>query len=66
MALVLSEGGALGYAHIGVLKILEKYHIPIDYVIGTSFGLDGIIEEIHLSWNYSLSFGPVATERMML
>lgn len=38
MALVLSGGGAKGLAHVSVLKELEKYHIPIDYVIGTSMG----------------------------
>ena len=30
VALVLSGGGAKGYAHLGVLKILEKENIKID------------------------------------
>ena len=38
VALVLSGGGALGCAHIGVIKVLEKYNIPIDIVVGTSMG----------------------------
>ncbi len=38
IALVLSGGGAKGVAHIGVLKVLEKYNIPIDYIVGTSAG----------------------------
>ncbi|MBC2855543.1 patatin-like phospholipase family protein [Cetobacterium sp. 2A] len=38
VGLVLSGGGAKGAAHIGVLKVLEKYKIPIDYVVGTSAG----------------------------
>ena len=38
IGLVLGGGGALGLAHIGVLKILEDNHIPIDYVTGTSMG----------------------------
>ncbi|MGL6119025.1 MAG: patatin-like phospholipase family protein [Fusobacteriaceae bacterium] len=38
IALVLSGGGARGAAHIGVLKVLEKYKIPIDFVVGTSIG----------------------------
>ncbi len=38
IALVLSGGGAKGAAHIGVLKVLEKYKIPIDYIVGTSVG----------------------------
>lgn len=38
VAVVLSGGGAKGMAHIGVLKVLEKAGIPIDYVVGTSMG----------------------------
>ena len=38
VGLVLSGGGALGYAHIGVLKALEENEIPIDYITGTSAG----------------------------
>lgn len=38
VALVLSGGGAKGVSHIGVLKALEEYNIPVDYVAGTSMG----------------------------
>ena len=38
VALVLSGGGARGSAHIGVMKVLEEYHIPVDLVVGTSMG----------------------------
>ncbi|PCI09020.1 MAG: hypothetical protein COB77_00970 [Gammaproteobacteria bacterium] len=38
IGLVLSGGGARGFAHIGVLKILEQNNIPIDYIVGTSMG----------------------------
>ena len=38
VGVVLSGGGAKGMAHIGVLKVLEKAGIPIDYVTGTSIG----------------------------
>lgn len=38
IGLVLSGGGARGFAHIGVLKILEANHIPVDYVAGASMG----------------------------
>lgn len=38
VGLVLSGGGARGLAHIGVMKALEEYGIPIDYVAGTSAG----------------------------
>lgn len=36
--MVLSGGGSSGVSHIGVIKALEEYDIPIDYVTGTSMG----------------------------
>src|SRR5256712_2338482 len=36
--LALSGGGARGMAHIGVLKVLEELHVPIDVIAGTSIG----------------------------
>jgi NTE family protein len=38
IALVLGGGGARGLAHVGVIKVLEEEHIPVDCVIGTSMG----------------------------
>jgi NTE family protein len=38
VALVLSGGGAKGFSHIGVLKVLEEEGIPIDIIVGTSIG----------------------------
>ncbi len=38
IALVLSGGGARGGAHVGVLKVLEQNHIPVDIIVGTSMG----------------------------
>lgn len=38
VGLVLSGGGALGFAHIGALKVIDSIGIPIDYLAGTSFG----------------------------
>jgi NTE family protein len=38
IGLVLGSGGARGIAHIGVLKVLEKNNIPIDYIAGVSSG----------------------------
>ena len=38
IGLVLSGGGARGAAHVGVLKVLEQNHIPIDAIAGTSMG----------------------------
>jgi NTE family protein len=68
VALVLSGGGAKGFAHIGVLKVLEEEGIPIDIIVGTSMGslvggiyaigyssaeLDSMVK--HMDWNYALS-----------
>jgi NTE family protein len=38
IGLALGGGGAKGLAHIGVLKVLERNGIPIDYIAGTSIG----------------------------
>jgi NTE family protein len=38
IGLALEGGGALGLAHIGVLRWFEERHIPVDYVAGTSMG----------------------------
>lgn len=38
IGLALGGGGALGLAHIGVLKWLEDNRIPVDYIAGTSMG----------------------------
>jgi NTE family protein len=38
IGLVLAGGGAKGGAHIGVLKVLERLHVPVDCVVGTSMG----------------------------
>lgn len=37
-ALVLSGGGARGLVHLGVIEALEKDHVPIDLIVGTSIG----------------------------
>jgi len=36
--LALGSGSARGLAHVGVIQILEAYHIPIDIIAGTSIG----------------------------
>lgn len=38
IALVLSTGGPRGYAHIGVMRVLEDAGIDIDLVVGSSVG----------------------------
>lgn len=38
VGLVMSGGGAKGFAHVGALKILEKAGVRVDYIGGTSMG----------------------------
>ena len=38
VGLALGGGGALGFAHIGLLRALDSANIPIDYIAGASFG----------------------------
>ena len=38
VGVALEGGGALGLAHIGVLRWFEQHHIPIDYISGNSMG----------------------------
>ena len=38
VALVLGAGAAKGFAHVGVLKILEANHVPVHIIVGTSVG----------------------------
>jgi NTE family protein len=50
VGLALGSGAALGLAHIGILKVLEREGIPIDIVAGSSMGaLLGVF------WGYGLS-----------
>ncbi len=64
VGLVLGGGVARGIAHVGVLKVLREYNVPVDYIVGTSAGslvasvyasgLDlGLIENIvtRIRWN---------------
>ncbi|MGL5125322.1 MAG: patatin-like phospholipase family protein, partial [Fusobacteriaceae bacterium] len=57
IGLVLSGGGAKGFAHIGVLKALEKNGIEIDYITGTSMG--AIIATL-----YSIGYTPDEIEEL--
>ena len=45
IGLVLSGGGAKGFAHIGTLKMLDSLQIPVDYIVGTSMG--GIVGALY-------------------
>jgi len=68
VGLVLSGGGARGFAHIGVLKVLEEEGIKIDVIGGTSMGsivggfyaMGYSVKEIEriareMDWNYQLN-----------
>src|SRR6185503_2844233 len=59
VAVALSGGGALGLAHIGVLKYLEEHHIPIELVAGTSMG--GLVGGL-----YSTGISPAEMEKIAL
>ena len=59
VGLVLSGGGAKGLAHIGVLKQLEKNHIPIDYIVGTSMGAV-------VGGMYAAGYSPLEIEQIVL
>src|SRR5882757_5561070 len=47
VALVFEGGGALGFAHIGVIQWMEEHRIPVDYVAGTSMG--GLVGGLYAS-----------------
>lgn len=57
VGLALGSGAALGLAHIGVLKVLERERIPVDIVAGSSIGslvgslyaLDKDVEQVEKS-----------------
>ena len=38
VGLVLSGGGAKGFAHVGVIRVLEQIGVKVDYIAGTSMG----------------------------
>ncbi len=60
VGLVLSGGGAKGLAHIGVLKVLEREGIPIDYIGGTSMG--GLIGGLYASGYDSKQLNEISHE----
>jgi len=57
--LVLSGGGSSGVTHIGVLKALEEYNIPIDYIAGTSMG--GLVGGL-----YAAGYSPKEIEKLFI
>ena len=76
VGVALSGGGALGLAHIGVLRYFEDHRIPVDMIAGTSMGgilgglyatghdaaaLDGIVKRAN--WNDLLRTTPRFEDR---
>lgn len=51
IGLVLSGGGARGFAHIGVIRALGERSVPIDYIGGTSMGAV-IAAQYALGWDW--------------
>ncbi len=58
VCLVLSGGGARGIPHIGVLKVLEELHVPVDCIVGTSAGAI-------IGGAYASGASPAEIERMI-
>ena len=59
IGLILSGGGAKGFAHIGLLKVIDEEKIPIDYIVGTSMG--SIIGGL-----YSMGYSALEIEEIIL
>lgn len=59
IALVLDGGGALGLAHIGVLKWFEENRIPVDRITGTSMG--SLIAALYATGRSAEEIGEIAT-----
>lgn len=60
IGLVLSGGGARGFAHIGIYQVLREKNIPIDMVCGTSIG--GILAAgMAMEWEFSKYFSVCQT-----
>ena len=57
IGLALSGGSAKGFAHAGVIKVIDSLQIPIDYIAATSFG--SIIGAL-----YSMGYSGKDLERM--
>ncbi len=59
IGLVLSGGGAKGFAHVGMLKVIDELNIEIDYIFGTSMG--AIIGGLYASGFSALEIEQIVT-----
>ena len=64
VGLVFSGGGAKGLAHIGALKALEEFNIPIDYITGTSMG--GVVGGFYAAGFSPEQIDSIATSKAFL
>ena len=60
VALVLGSGGARGYAHIGVIEVLEGLGIRPDFIVGTSAG--SIVGSIYASGKSAQQLHEIAVD----
>ena len=58
IGLALGGGAARGFAHIGVIKMLEAQGIRVDYITGTSAG--SVVAAIHASGMSGLEMNRMA------
>ena len=58
VGLVLSGGGAKGFAYVGLLRVIQEVGLPIDYIGGSSIG--SIIGGL-----YALGYHPDSIEKMI-
>ena len=77
LALALGGGGVRGTAHIGVLRVLEREGIPIDYIVGNSMGalVGGLystgvsVDKMHetaVGGKFKKSYAPLAIPRALV
>jgi NTE family protein len=60
VGLALGGGGARALAHIGILKVLERETIPIDFICGTSMG--GVIACAYAAGQSTIQMEKIALE----
>ena len=59
IGLSLAGGGAKGFAHVGVLKVLDSLGVKIDYISGTSMG--AIVGGLYASGNNATQIDSIFT-----
>jgi NTE family protein len=64
IGLALSGGGAKGFAHVGVLKVLEEAQIPVHVLAGTSMG--GVVAAIYAAGNPAAEIERIARSLRLL